>query len=400
MLTRRQFLQLTTLSAAAAIAACATPTHPITPSPLSPTIPEKPMTPLHIYVGAYTKDLGWINGQAKGVALYQLDPATGKLSLLSEAASDNPSYLTQHPSGKFLYATNEGTDFGPTHDNSISAFAVAADGSLTLLNRVAALGGAPCYVSVEPTGKYALTANYSGGNFVVYPLGEDGSLAEASDNSKHTGSGPDKKRQEGPHAHSINVSPDGQFALGCDLGLDKIFVSKIDLASGKLIPHSEGVVAGGSGPRHLDFHPNGKFAYVINEMGGTMTDFAWDGAAGTLTEIQTISTVPDGYTGQKWCADVHVHPSGKFVYGSNRTHDSIVIYRVDDATGKLTLVGHEPTQGKTPRNFAISPAGDLLLAANQDSSNIVVFQIDLATGKLTHLATNDIPTPVCIKFAL
>jgi 6-phosphogluconolactonase len=399
MFTRRQFLQLSAITTAAtALASCGQPRNPQT-SVTPTTSQEKTMTPLKIYVGAYTKDLGWIKGKAKGVALYQLDPATGKLSLLSEAASDNPSFVALHPSGKFLYAANEGTDFGPTHDNSISAFAVAADGSLTLLNRVAALGGAPCYVCVEPAGKYVLAANYSGGNFVMYPIREDGSLAEASDNATHSGTGPNKQRQEGPHAHSINASPDGKFALACDLGLDRVFIYKIDAANGKLVQHSEGVVAGGSGPRHLAFHPNGKSAYVINEMGGTMTVFAWDSAAGTLTELQTISTVPEGYTGQKWCADVHVHPSGKFVYGSNRTHDSIVIYRVDDATGKLSLVGHEPTQGKTPRNFALSPAGDLLLAANQDSSNIVVFNIDLSTGKLTHLATNDIPTPVCIKFA-
>ncbi len=357
------------------------------------------MAPLKLYVGAYTKDLGWIKGQAKGVALYQLDPATGQLTFLSEAASDNPSYLALHPAGKFLYATNEGTDFGIPRDNSVSAFAVAEDGSLTLLNRVASLGGAPCYICVEPGGNYALTANYSGGNFVMYPINADGSLAEASDNALHRGSGPDKNRQEGPHAHSINIAPGGQFALGCDLGLDRVFVYQIDRANGKLVPHSEGVVAGGAGPRHLAFHPNGQFAYVINEMGGTMTVFAWDSEAGTLTELQTISTVPADFTGQKWCADVHVHPSGKFVYGSNRTHDSIVIYAVDEATGQLTLVGHEPTRGKTPRNFALTPAGDLLLAANQDSSSITVFQIDPATGKLTHLATNDIPTPVCIKFA-
>ena len=356
------------------------------------------MTPLRLYIGAYTQSLGWIEGQAKGVALYQLDSVSGKMEKLSETASDNPSFLTLHPSGKYLYATNEITKFGVPPDNAVSAFSVAGDGSLTLLNQQASLGGSPCFISIEPTGKYALVANYSGGNFVMYPIGSDGKLAEASDNSMHRGSGPDKSRQEAPHAHSINIAPGGKFALGCDLGLDKIFVYRIDLENGKLVPHSEGVVAGGSGPRHLDFHPNGKFVYVINEMGGTMTVFTWESGAGKLNAIQTISTVPADYTGPKWCADVHVHPNGKFVYGSNRAHDSIVIYGVDESTGKLSLIGHESTRGKTPRNIALTPAGDLLLAANQDSSNVAVFQIDSATGKLHHLVTNQVPTPVCVKF--
>ena len=357
------------------------------------------MSPLKFYVGAYTQNMGWINGQARGVALYELDPATGKVNHLSDAPSDNPSYLALHPSGQMLYATNESTQFGEPPDNSISAFAIAADGSLTAINRQGALGASPCYITVEPSGQYTLTANYSSGNFLIYPINLDGGLAPASDNVRNEGTGPDKNRQEGPHAHSINVAPGGKFALGCDLGLDKVFVYRIDLEGGKLLPHGAGSVAGGSGPRHLEFHPNGQIAYVINEMGGSMTVFGWNGEAGSLTELQTISTVPADFGGQKWCADVHVHPSGKFVYGSNRTHDSLVIYAVDQKTSLLTLIGHESTRGKTPRNFAISPDGKLLLAANQDSNSIVSFAIDTETGKLNHLATNEVPSPVCIKFA-
>jgi len=395
MFTRRDFLRLAAAVAAAAVSlsACRQRNSSIVQGSPSPTPQEQNMSPLKIYVGAYTR------GQAKGVALYQLNPETGELDKLSETPSDNPSFLTIHPSGKYLYAVNEGTKFGDPPDNSVTAFSVASDGALTTLNRQPSLGSAPCFVCVEPSGKYALTANYMGGNFVMYPIGDDGSLAEPCDNVTHTGSGPDPKRQEGPHAHSINVAPGGVFALACDLGLDRVFIYKIDTVNGKLLPHGEGVVAGGSGPRHLDFHPNGKFIYLINEMGGTMTVFAWDGDAGTLRELQTISTVPDDYDGMKWCADVHVHPNGKFVYGSNRTHDSIVIYAVDQETGKLNLIGHESARGKTPRNFAVSPSGEFLLAANQDSSNIVVFRIDQNTGKLAHLLTNEIPIPVCIKFA-
>lgn len=357
------------------------------------------MSLLRVYVGAYTQDLGWVKGKAKGVALYMLDPATGKMTKLSEVASNNPSFLSIHPSGKFLFATNESNKFGPSSDNAISAFAIAEDGALSLLNQQASLGGNPVFVSIEPTGRFAVTANYTGGNFVMYPISEDGKLADASDNSMHIGSGPDKDNPQGPHAHSISIAPGGIYALGCDLGLDKVFIYQLDLTNGRLLPHDI-VIAGSSGPRHLAFHPNEKYVYVINEMGGAITVFAWDGAAGRLSEMQTISTVPANYTGPKSrCADVHVHPNGKFIYGSNRGDDSIVVYGVDQATGQLTLLGHESTQGKTPRNFALTPDGALLLVANQDSSNVVVFRVDSDTGKLTHMATHDIPTPACLKFA-
>ncbi|CAG0927033.1 6-phosphogluconolactonase [Thermoflexales bacterium] len=357
------------------------------------------MSSLCVYVGAYTQDLGWVNGKAKGIALYQLDPATGRMTQLSETTSDNPSFLALHPSGKFLFATNESIQWGLSPDNAISAFAIAADGALSLLNRQPSLGGAPCFVSVEPTGKFAVTANYVGGNFVMYPIGTDGQLGEASDNSQHGASEPAQDQQPIPHAHSMNLAPGGKYALGCDLGLDQVFIYELDLNRGKLLPNSEAVVVRGSGPRHLAFHPNQKAVYVINELGGTITVFTWNNDAGRLREIQTISTVPADYTGPLACADVHVHPSGKFVYGSNRGHDSIVIYGVEQATGRLILLGHEPTRGQTPRNFALPPAGDLLLVANQDSSDVVVFRVDASTGELTHLATNDIPTPVCLKFA-
>jgi len=352
-------------------------------------------TELRVYVGAYTSDFGAVKGQARGIALYQIEPATGAMIKLSEVAAQNPSFLAVHPSGRFLFATNEEAHVSSAPDNAISAFEIATDGGLTWLNQQPSLGGAPCFVCVTPDGRFALTANYTGGNFVLYPIDADGRLAAASDNVQHGSSASGKV----PHAHSINIAPNGRYALGCDLGLDQIFISEIDLIQGKLLPRAAIDLARGSGPRHLAFHPNKPIVYVINELNATLTVFNWDGVTGTLNEIQTIATVPADYTGQTWCADVHVHPSGKFVYGSNRVHDSLVIYGIDQASGRLRLLGHESTRGKTPRNFALTPAGDLLLVANQDSDTVVVFRVDAMTGRLNYLATNDVPTPVCLKFA-
>lgn len=351
-------------------------------------------TKLAVYVGAYTSDFGGVNGKGRGIALYQLDPVTGAMNLLSEVATENPSFLAIHPSGQFLFATNEEAHPASAPDNAISAFTIAADGKLTWLNQQPSLGGAPCFVNVEPTGRFVLMANYGGGNFVMYPIGVDGRLGAASDIVRHS-----EAPSRTPHAHSINVAPGGRYALGCDLGLDKVFIYEIDLTQSKLRPHAEVDLPLGSGPRHLAFRPNGRTVYVINELNATLTIYDWDDTAGRLLEIQTISTVPANYSGQVWCADVHVHPSGKFVYGSNRVHDSIVIYRVDQADGRLTLLGHESTRGRTPRNFTLTPDGDLLLVANQDSNTVVIFRVDATIGQLTHLATNAVPTPVCLKFA-
>lgn len=357
------------------------------------------MSKLHVYVGAYTQDLGWIHGTAQGIALYALDRTTGAMTLVSEIASDNPSFLTLHRSGRFLFAANEVAHPGFPSEGAISAFEIARDGSLTLLNQQDSLGQAPCHVTVEPTGEFVLTANYNGGNFVMYPIGEDGRLGSACDHSAHPGLESDPAGQPTPHAHSLNVAPGGQYALGCDLGLDRIFIYRLDLSQGRLLPHTAAAVSPGSGPRHLAFHPTEKYVYVINELGGTITSFTWDGAAGRLAEIQTVSTLPGGYTGPISCADIHLHPNGRFLYASNRGHDSLAIYRIDPATGRLALLGHESTRGQTPRNFSLTPDGDLLLVANQDSSTVVVFRVDSGSGRLTHLATNEVPTPVCLQFA-
>jgi 6-phosphogluconolactonase len=244
-------------------------------------------------------------------------------------------------------------------------------------------------------------ANYGSGSVAVLPVKQDGSLGEASAFIQHTGSSVNTQRQKEPHAHSINVSPDNRFAVAADLGLDELLVYRFDPTKGSLTANEPPFtrVNPGAGPRHFAFRPDGKFAYVINEIGSTITALTWDAARGILTEIQTISTLPAGFSGRNDCADVHVHPTGKFVYGSNRGHDSIAVFSVDQAKGTLTSVEYVSTQGKVPRNFGIDPTGSFLIAANQNSDNLVVFRIDAETGKLSATGQSlQLSRPVCIQF--
>jgi 6-phosphogluconolactonase len=269
------------------------------------------------------------------------------------------------------------------------------------LNQVSSQGGGPCHLLVEQTGKTLLVANYGGGSIAALPIKDDGSLAEATSFIQHEGKGVNKQRQEGPHAHFITTDPANRFALTCDLGLDKVLVYRLDAAAGKLVSNDPPSVSlkPGSGPRHLAFHPNGRFAYVINEMGNTLSAFAWQAGQGSLAEIQSISTLPEDFKANSTTAEVEVHPSGKFVYGSNRGHDSIVVFSVDPATGKLAFVEHQSTQGKMPRHFIISPNGKFLIAENQGSDSILVYKIDLQTGRLTPTGqTLTVGAPVCVKF--
>ncbi len=243
-----------------------------------------------------------------------------------------------------------------------------------------------------------LAANYGGGNVVIYPVKADGSLAEASDVAQHTGRGGDPKRQTEPHAHMVLLDAAGKYAFAPDLGIDRVMIYRVDLKNGKLVPNGFAAVKPAAGPRHFDFHPTGDFGYVINELDSTVTAFRYDKAGGKLTELQAISTLPADFKETSYCADIHVHPSGKFLYGSNRGHNSIVAYAIDGG-GKLTLIGHQSTLGKTPRNFGIDPTGQYLLAANQNSDSVVNFRIDEATGKLAPTGqTTEIPAPVCLKF--
>jgi 6-phosphogluconolactonase len=362
---------------------------------------EQISKPVYVYIGTYTESLPFVAGKAKGIYVYRLDLASGALTYVSEAAETiNPSFLALSPQNDRLYAVNEIAG-GPDAQGTINAFAIdPATKGLTYLNKQSTHGEAPCYVSVDGSGCYVLVANYVSGNVCVFPIQEDGSLGEATDVVQHQGSGP-TSRQEGPHAHSIRPAPDNRFVFALDLGIDKIMLYWLDLEQGRLVPADVPwvEVAPGSGPRHLAFRPDGRFAYAINELSSTVTVYSYDADRGALGELQTISTLPDDFVGENTCADIHIAPSGRFVYGSNRGHDSIVIFAVDAESGKLSYVGHEPTQGATPRNFAIDPSGTFLLAANQDSDTVVSFRIDQTSGKLTATGhVSEVPTPVCVRF--
>jgi 6-phosphogluconolactonase len=346
-----------------------------------------------LYVGTYA------NETSDGIHLLELDLANGKLSKLSGASGvANPSFLAPHPSGKFLYAVCEVADFD-NGKGAVAAFAIDGHGGLKLLNRQSSGGAGPCHLVVDRQGKHVLAANYSGGSVCVLPIDDKGHLAKASSFIQHEGKGVDPGRQEGPHAHSINLDRDNRYAFVADLGLDEVLIYRFDPIHGKLTRHASARVAPGAGPRHFSFHPNGKYAYVNNEMASTVTAFEYDAHQGKLTELQTITTLPDDYKGDNnSTAEVRVHPAGKTLYCSNRGHDSIAMFTLDPETGRLTAAGHQSTQGKTPRNFGIDPSGDYLLAANQDSDNIVVFKIDDDGGLSPAGHELKVPKPVCVKF--
>jgi len=354
---------------------------------------------LRFYIGTYT------GAKSKGIYMSRLDLSSGKLAtpeLAAETAS--PSFLAIHPNRRFLYAVGEVANFGGKKSGAVSAFSINPEtGKLTLLNQQSSVGDGPCHLVVDNAGKNVLVANYGGGSVAALPIKADGSLSEASAFIQHQGSSVNQQRQKEPHGHSINLDAANKFAFAADLGLDKVLIYKFDPTKGGLVPNDPAfaMVKPGAGPRHFAFHPKGRSAYVINEMDCTLTAFSYDPQRGELKETQTISTLPpqesvkSGYS----TAEVQVHPSGKFVYGSNRGHDSIVAFAIDESTGKLTHIENEPTQGKTPRNFAIDPTGAYLLAENQGSDTIVVFRIDPATGQLNPTGNKvEAPVPVCIKF--
>ncbi len=350
-----------------------------------------------VYVGTYT------HGESEGIYVYRFAGSTGALEYSSKITGiENPSFLEIHPSGRYLYAVNELNEFEGKTSGAVTAFYIHKDtGELSYLNQRATGGGAPCHLSIDATGKSLLVANYGGGSVTVFRIGIDGRLGEASDFVQHQGSSVNRQRQEGPHAHSILIDRGNRYAFSPDLGLDKILIYQLDSENGKLTSNTQPWVRvhPGAGPRHFDFHPNGNYAYVINELDSTFTAFSYNASAGALTEIQTISTLPDDFEGTSHCADVHVHPSGKFLYGSNRGHDSIAICTINEENGILNHIGCESTQGQTPRNFGLNPEGTFLLAANQQTDTVVTFAIDTETGALT--ATGDVisvPTPVCLKF--
>ncbi|MEC9007681.1 MAG: lactonase family protein [Planctomycetota bacterium] len=354
---------------------------------------------VRVYVGTYTK------GESKGIYQFSFDTRTGKAGKVSLAAeTPEPSFLAIHPDGKHVVAVNETAEWeGLENSGGISAFEIdSKTGELILMNQQPTRGAHPCHLVIDSSGKTVLVANYTGGSVIGYSILDDGCLGEASVFVQHKGSSLLKPRQASPHAHSINIDPSGQFAVAADLGMDQVLVYKFDATKGPLMankPTGTKVVAG-AGPRHFSFHPNGRFGYVINEINLTVTAFAWNAKAGTFKEIQTISTLPPGEKRGKGMstAEVRVGKRGRVLFGYNRGHDTIVSYKIDRKTGKLTYVGNYSTGGKTPRNFGLDPSGRFLLSENQDSGTIHVLKINRKTGQLDETGSViKVPSPVCVR---
>jgi len=361
--------------------------HPTFASSLNPQGSER----VRVYVGSYAP------ADSQGIHVFDLNAATGALTPAGGLAGvANPSFLAIHPGKKFLYAVCEMSAFEGKKGGAVSAISIdPGTGKLALLNQQSSEGAGPCHISVDKEGKCALVANYGGGSVTSLPIRTDGKLGAPVSSIKHEG-------PKAPRAHSINVDVGNRFAVAADAGVDKLMVYKLDPVTATLTPNTPPGVstAPGTAPRHSAFHPNGKFLFVNNEASMSETAFAFDGEKGVLTEIHTVSTLPEGYKGRGLStAETQVHPSGKFLYVSNRGHDTIAMFSIDPATGKLTPIGHESTQGKTPRNFGIDPTGTFLIAANQGSDTLVVFRIDPATGKLAPTGHSvKAPKPVCVRF--
>jgi 6-phosphogluconolactonase len=349
-----------------------------------------------VYVGSYSP------AEQEGIHCLALNTKTGELTKLSATKGvKNPSFVAIHPGKRFLYAVSEVADTAGKPTGAVSAFAIdAKTGALKPLNWQTSGGGGPCHLVVDNSGKAVLVANYGGGSVESIPIGKGGRLNKPATFIQHKGASVNPARQKGPHAHSINVDPMNRFAVAADLGLDKVLIYRFDESTGKLTPNDPPFVKtpAGGGPRHFAFHPSGRFGYTNNEITSSVTAFRFDSKAGKLTPLQTISSLPEPVKGNS-TAEIQVHPSGKFLYCSNRGHNSIAMFRIDQKTGKLTALGHESTQGKTPRNFGIDPTGKFLLASNQGTGNVVVFRIDGRSGKLKATGHSvKIPRPVCVKF--
>jgi 6-phosphogluconolactonase len=381
-LSRRDFLAMAALGAAAACV----------PRGTSGTPGEDP-----IYVGTYTTD-----GRSKGIYLVMMTRDTGALRLVGNVAeTTEPSFVAASKDGRFVYAVNETTEYEGKPSGAVSAFARdGATGKLTLINKLPTNGGAPCYVTLDNGGKFVFVANYVGGSVAVFPIRDDGGLGAMTSFVQHAGSGPDKDRQSSPHAHCIIPDPSNRFVLVADLGLDRVLVYGFDASTGKLLPlpGKEAAMAPGAGPRHLAFHANGRIVYVVNELDSTITTLRYDAGTGALEPVQTIPTVSEPVSVRNAPADIHVHPSGRFVYMSNRGHDSIAAFAID-ATFTLRPLQLVSTGGKWPRNFAIDPSGRFLFVANQRSDTIVTLAIDTATGRLMPTGRSLVlPAPVCLRF--
>ncbi len=363
----------------------------MTPFPLKSQSPQD-----LLYIGTYT------DGGAKGIYVYQFDRKTATVKLVERTGDlESPSYLTIHPNGKFLYSVNRGKVIQDKKWGSVSAYSIdTSTGQLEHLNDQPAFGSEACYISTDSRGRLAFVANYSTGNVTVYPIKNNGTLGTISDSRQHTGGSINLSRQKGPHAHCAFVSPDDKHLYVVDLGLDKIKTYEIDYAQEKLIPkpESDGVTESGTGPRHIAFDQQGKYAYVIEELASSIRVFARDPESGALNPIQDVRTIPDDFTDTNYCADIHIDPSGRYLYGSNRGHDSLAIFKINGEDGTLEKAGYQSVSGKWPRNFLIDPKGEFIFVVNQNSDNLVIFKLDPSTGNLTQLSnTPSIPKPVCVK---
>ncbi|MFK8005474.1 MAG: lactonase family protein [Saprospiraceae bacterium] len=364
---------------------------------------ETDMKEQYLFIGTYTKKEGHVDGKGKGI--YRLAFSQKGDSIYFNFLESkyfptiNPSYLTISKNKKYLYAVNE---LGPNDGNSGTVEAYKIDPQtkdLKLIDKVITEAFAPCHVTVDDTDHIAFVSNYVGGIVNVFPLDKNGTFKSNSLSMQFKGKGP-TDRQEASHPHSATISPNNQHVFVADLGTDKITGLAINYKKEEVLPtkDSKTIVQPGAGPRHMSFHPNGKIAYVVNELDATVNTFDYNSSNGSLTEKQSISTLPADYSEPSWCADIHVHPSGKFVYASNRGHNSIAIFSVDEKTGTLSLIKTESTKGDFPRNFVIDPTGDFLWVANQNSDSIFIFKINQKTGELREVGNIEIPTPVCLKF--
>ena len=344
-----------------------------------------------MYVGTYS-----LRG-SEGIYVFEFDRKAGTMKPVQAVSNaKSPSFLAIHPSGNYLYSVNEGAD----KTGGVSAYTIdRATGKLTYLNSQSSLGGGPCHVSIDQTGKTAFVSNYGGGSLAVLPIKTDGTLGAATDSVQDTGSGPNTERQERAHVHSATLAPDNRFVYVADLSTDKLNIFDVDVKVSKvkpaIIPYAK--VKPGSGPRHFTFHPNGKYAYLVEELISSVAVFSRDAKTGALTLLEdNVKTLPADFTSPNTSADIHIDPSGKFLYQSNRGYNSLAIFAIG-ANGKLTKVGDQPTEGKTPRNFMIDPKGDFVFVAHQDSDNITIFKRDQKTGKLTYTGNSvKVPAAVCI----
>ena len=352
------------------------------------------------YIGTYT------GGESRGIYAYRLEtPAEGDprfVALGLAAATDSPSFLAIDEARRLVFAVNETDSFNGEPTGAVSAFSAdPATGRLTLLNRQPSHGKHPCHVVLDPTGKFLLVANYTSGTVAVFPVAADGTLGMATAIVQHTGDSIDPQRQKGPHAHCVTFDPAGRFVFICDLGLDRVVAYRLDADTGKLapVPSAGASTAPGAGPRHLAFGADGKFAYALNELNSTVTAFRYDAASGRLAEVQALSSLPADFTGQKWSAEIAVHPSGKWLYASNRGHDSLAVFAIDPAQGTLRFETTHPSGGRTPRNFALLPGGRHLVVANQDTNSLLLCRVDQASGRLEPAGQLiEVPKPVFVGF--